>query len=121
MPTCFVHGTPVEKHLAQLRPTSTSNTSIYAPASGIRGIVRIIVVANSHTSSVTYRIFNDADGTTWTEDTMLFYDVTIAANTTEVISFRDSGLIIEYGGSLAVRTSDADELNFTVYGEEVTL
>ena len=47
----------------------------------------------------------------------LFYDTSVAANATQVLAL---GLVLEAGNLIKVRSSDANDLAFTIMGIEVT-
>ncbi len=104
-----------EKVLGQATPSTTA-TSIYSPDSGNVGIIKTIVVCNTTAGALTFRIFLDDNGTTYSTATALFYDVSIAANTSLIynvyIPMNDSN------GNLAVRSS-ATGVAFTVSGAEI--
>lgn len=108
-----------KKQLGQLRPANTTAASIYASSSAQLAEVNTIVVCNTTASTAKYRIFYDVDGTTYSEATALFYDVTLAANSTDLIE-----IVLPITGSsanLAVRTDTANAINFTVFGREKIL
>lgn len=107
----------VGQQLAQLRPTNTSAASAYSPGDDISTRITSIIVCNVTGSSANYRIFHDEDGSTYTQNTALFYDVALPGNTTDIIEIEMD--MIDTNGNLGVRTSTANSLVFTVYGEEV--
>lgn len=106
------------KQLGQARPANTTAVSIYSPATGVTTIINTIHVANTTGTDATYRLFHDANGTTYDETTALAFDITIKANTVQVhdyiIGMNDTT------GNLAVRTDTNDAVTFTVYGQEIT-
>ncbi len=103
------------KQLGQAQGT-TSPVSIYSPAAGI-GVIRQIVVCNHEAAADTYGLWLDDDGTTYTDDTVHFEDVAIAANTTIIL---DVYWPIDSAGNLAVKAGSNSTLTFTVYGAEIT-
>lgn len=108
------------KQLAQARPSNSSATSLYAiPSDNVATEVQCIVVANTTASPAAYRIFHDEDGATYTQATALFYDVTIAANTSVEIS--SSIYMLNASGNLAIRTDTGSALTFTAYGVETII
>jgi len=112
------------KQLAQYRPSATAAIVIYSSPEAISYTnLKTIIICNAHTSAVTYQIFHDDDGEVLDLDSALFYNVSIAANSTEIISLPDPGITISgYSvGSLGVRASVVDVLTFTLYGQEVTI
>lgn len=102
--------------LGQLTPADTNAASIYSPAAGIVTEITSIVVTNTDGSAHTYRIFHDEDGSTYSTATALWYDVSIAANTTVVLE--PLAFMADSDGNLAIRTNSANNLTFTVYGKE---
>lgn len=107
-----------EQQLGQLRPANTTAASLYSPNAGITTIIKSIVVCNTTGIAAKFRVFLDDDGTTYDETTALFYDVTIAANTTvQVDTFYAMN---DSSGNLAVRTDTNDALTFTCFGAEIT-
>lgn len=102
--------------LGQLRPADTNAASVYAPADGVQAKVAQIIICNTTGGAAAYRIFHDDDGSTYDQTTALFYDVSLAANTSEVLDMEIE--MTASGGNLAVRTDTNDALTFTVYGEE---
>ena len=108
----------VKKQLGQLRPANTTAASIYSPAANTTTTVRTIIVCNQSGAAAKYRIFLDDNGTTYDETTALFWDVPIAADSSDVFD-----LVVEMNdstGNLAVRTDTANALTFSVWGMEVT-
>jgi len=106
------------KQLGQLRPANTTAASLYSPAAATETLVKSIIVANTTALAAAYRIFNDDNGTTFDETTALFWDITLAANSTHTIEI--NLMMDDSTGNLAVRTDTANAINFTCYGSEVT-
>lgn len=104
----------IEQQLGQLRPANTTAASLYSPGASEIAVIKTIVICNVTTTSAKFRIFIDDNGTTYDQTTALFYDTTIAGNTTVQLdtfySMNDST------GNLAVRTDIADAINFTAFG-----
>lgn len=107
-----------EQQLGQLRPANTTAASLYSPAASTTTIVYTVAVCNTSGASAKYRIFHDDNGTTYDETTALFWDIAIAADTTDVVEIKIS--MDDSTGNLAVRTDTASALTFTAYGVEVT-
>ena len=107
-----------EKQLVQLRENSTTATSIYSPGTGVTAIIKTIIVCNQTASSATYRIFLDNDGTTYGNETALFFDVPIGANETDLIETYLP--MANDAGNIAGRTNIANAITFTVAGAEIT-
>lgn len=103
--------------LAQLRPADTNAATLFAAVPNKQTTVQNIVVCNTTGGAVTFRIFVDADGTTYDADTALYYDASLAANTTLVI---EANIYFNnYAGSIGVRSGTGNALNFTVNGLQV--
>lgn len=110
------------KQLGQATPADTSAVSIYSPASGVVDTtIDALFVANTSSGNKTFRVFLDDDGTTYDTTTALFYDVAVVANATNNILSGASPLYMNNSsGNLAVRSSSANDLTFTVFGVERT-
>jgi len=110
------------RQLGQLAPANTTAAAIYSPSKGVIGEVSLLLICNTSSSPVAYRIFHDKDGNTYAVGNALFYDVSLAANSTDIISLDFFGLAVlgDDDGTLGVRTDTADDVTFTVYGWEIT-
>jgi len=110
---------PFEKELGQLRPSTTNPETIYSPPTNIVSTeVKSIFVANVSGGDTFFRIFVDQDGTTYDETTAIVWEIAIKKETGVTIS--DTIFMDNPSGSIGVRTKDANALNFTVYGVEIT-
>lgn len=107
-----------EQQLGQLRPANTSAASLYSPGSSETAIVYSIVVCNTSGADATYRIFHDDNGTTYDETTALFWDVTLTADSSDILEMKVS--MDDSSGNLAVRTDTANAITFTAYGVVIT-
>ncbi len=105
-----------KKQLFQTRPADTNAASAYSPADYTISTIESIIVANNTGSAATYRIFHDEDGTTYSEATALFYDVSLAANTS--VEIETDIYMQDSSGNLAVRSGTGNALTFTGYGLE---
>ena len=106
------------KMLGQLRPLDTNPASIYSPSTGRIGIIRHIVVCNTSGVAATYRVFLDDDGTTYDESTAIYWDNAIGANAT-ILTLAQGWAMRNSGGNLAVRSSAASALTFSIFGVEL--
>ena len=106
--------------LAQSRPGDSNAVSAYSPASGVKAEITQVLVCNTTGNTPTFRVFLHNAGTTFDQTTALYYDVTVSANSTTSLISHDKGSwwITNSSGNLAVRTSAANELTFTVFGVE---
>lgn len=101
------------RQIAQSRPANTSAASIVnedRPWS-----LSFIVITNTGSTTADYSIFHDADGTTYGTGTALAYEIAIGVgemHTIELPIRNDNRL-----GNLAVQSSVADTITFSVYGE----
>lgn len=111
-------GSATNKQLGQARPADLNAASIYSPAVGVETRVTTLVICNTTGSAATYRVFHDDNGVTYDESTALYFDETVAANTTIVKSLRVD--MADAAGNLAIRTDTANALTFTAYGIETT-
>ncbi len=107
-----------EKQLGQLRPANTTAASLYSPPAATTWIGKNLVVCNTTAGAITFRVFHDEDGTTYDTTTALYYDVSIAANTTLSLTGFLAGHT--FGGNIGVRVSTGDTLTFTLYGATVS-
>jgi hypothetical protein len=106
----------VKRLLAQSRPSGTSAVSAYSPS--YETVIRSIVVCNQGGTTPSFSIYLDDDGTTYDETTALFWSVPLAANETVII---DAGWdMTNSAGNLAVQTSIANDVTFTIFGDEAS-
>jgi len=107
-----------EKRFAQARENSTDAVGVYSPGSGVTAVIKSIVLCNQTANDETVRLFLDDDGTTYDQDTALFYDIPIEANTTiEIDSYWPMN---DSTGNFAYRSSTANAITITVFGAEIT-
>ena len=107
-----------EKQLGQLQPSGTSAVSIYSPGSGVTAIIKNITVCNTTGNPAKFSIYHHETGTTYSTATALYYQVEIVKGQTIVLpAFMAMKTV---GGNLAVQSSVASALTFSVYGAEVT-
>ena len=107
-----------EKQLGQLRPANTTAASIYSPGAGITAVIKNITVCNTTGVSSKFSIFHHETGTTYDQTTALYYLVDIQKNQTVVLPAFMA--MHNTAGHLAVKTEDANALNFSVYGAEIS-
>lgn len=107
------------KQLAQKRPSTTNATvAIYKPKKR-KLVIKTIHVTNTTGNALAYYIYLDKDGSTYDASTALYNGVTLAANTTVMHEFAN-GLPFDpdAAGNLAVKSSEANAINFTIDGIE---
>lgn len=103
--------------LVQSRPSGTGAASVFQPNS--RAFIDTIFVTNVGTTNAKFSIYLDADGTTYTQATALYYQQNINVGTTVEI-WMENGIPITSSGNLAVQTDTADVITFSVYGRDRT-
>ncbi len=108
----------VYEQLGQLRPADTNPASLYSPAASTEVMILSILVCNTTGSAATFRLFIDDDGTTYDQTTALYYDVSVAANTTLQIDLKLT--MDDSSGNLAVQTGTNNALTFTAFGARIT-
>lgn len=84
----------------------------------MRTEVTRIIVCNTTGSAASYSIYHDDDGSTFDQTTALFYAVSLAANSTDVIDFGGAGggVMVSKTGQIAVQTGTGSALTFSLYG-----
>lgn len=102
------------EELVQSRPSGTSATQAYQPDA--RAVVNIVYICNTTASAADASLYIDWNGTTYDQSTALFYGVEIPANSTTVID--EQMIPLTSQSNLAVQTSIANALTFTVYGKD---
>lgn len=107
-----------EKQLGQISPSVTTAVSAYSVPDNTIGIVKNIVVCNTSTATIRFSIYVDNDGTTYDKSTALHFEQLIRGKQTVRISGFDP---IATAGNLAVQTSVASGLTFTINGSEIAL
>ena len=106
------------KQLGQALPANDTAVSIYSPGTNVVAEISGLFIANVTSNTPTYRVFHDDDGTTYSTATALYYDVAMVASTTVYIPFDPPIWMANSAGNIAIRTSAASEINFTLYGIE---
>ena len=107
-----------EKQLGQIRPANTSPASLYSPGTSTTAIIKSITICNNTNQTVLASVFLDDDGSDYTENTALYFEVEIPAKTTVI---NDSFYAMNNSnGNLGVQSSVANALTFTACGAEVT-
>lgn len=104
------------KLLGQAQPTTTA-AAVYTKAQNTVVFLDSLYICNTTGSAATYRVFVDADGDTYDTSTALWYDTSLAANTTVVYDLK--AYLLEEGASVGVRSGTATALTFTLFGEEI--
>jgi len=104
---------------AQSRPAVTTAVNVLTGQgnTGPRLEVYRIVVAEVGGAGVNWSIFHDIDGTTYDENTALWFENALAANTTFewTAQYPGGGIPIGKNGSFGVQVSTANRATFTFY------
>lgn len=102
--------------LAQTRPDNTNVQQVFQAT--LNTEVMLVNVANVSASPATFRLFHNDTVATFDEASALYWNVNIAAG--ESFQFAapapGSGIQVQETGFIAVRSSVANALNFTLYG-----
>jgi len=103
------------RQLAQLRPSSTSAEVLFNPTENRPYTIYNIIITNTTGSTVSASIYHDEDGSTYDATTAILESVPMIANQT----LHYEGKLYGYkaAGNIAVKTSTANALTFTAYGE----
>lgn len=107
-----------EKPLFQARLNSTSLTSVYSPPDNTTAIIKYITICNTTAATVTFRICLDADGTTYSEATAVFWEIEIEGYKT--LPLNVYWPINDTNGNLAFQNSVANACTITGFGVEIT-
>ena len=105
----------LEKQLAQARENSTDAVSVYSPPSKVTVIIEEIWLCNTTNAAVTYDLFCDDDGTTYSEATALAWQQTIEAYGNYRIPCRV--MMSDENGNFAYKSSVANALTITLFGK----
>ena len=102
--------------LAQTEPITTGAVTAYS--ANLHTEITKIIVANTSASGRTFRLFHDDDSNLYSTSTALFYDTSIAPNSTIIIDAdaRGGGLSVNKNGTIGVRSPATAALTFTIYG-----
>lgn len=101
--------------LAQARPANTSTNTLYAKPANTQVFVTSILLANVTASDATYSIFWDADGTTYTTDTAIAYNVTLAANGIASLEF-ENPIPLVVNGAFGIQSGTSGAITYTLSG-----
>ena len=106
------------KQLSQARENSTNAVSVYVvPTGSIYTEIDTILICNTSGAEALVRVFLDDDGTTYSEATALLWDVPIPGGDTLELGYLI--YMANLSGHLAYRSSVANALTITVFGEEI--
>lgn len=106
----------VYKILGQSAPSATTETDLYTVPASTSTVVSTLNVCNRSAAGVTFRVSNSAAGAATATKDYLFYDVSLAANTSVAITL---GITLATTDKVRVYASTAD-LSFNLYGTELS-
>lgn len=107
--------------LAQSRPSGT--TAVKAFEADLTTEITLIAICNTTSSTATFSLYHDDDGSTFDQSTALHYSQNIPANTTLYISAdaMGGGITVNKDGQIGVQTGTSSALTFTIYGTVQTI
>lgn len=106
---------PVNRVLAQNRPSGTGTTTAYTKPSNKVVTINNIVIANTTGSPVSYSLYICTNGTTYDQTTTIAYSVNIPANDVVIIDL--SFTLDTTNGTVGIQSSTGNALNFTILGQ----
>ena len=92
-----------------------ANTVVFECPSGRSIVIPTIVIANTNSSRVTFRLFHLLPNETAGTSNALLYDVVLEANTS---LFLDSRVPVNAGDRIVAYASTASVVAITLYGED---
>jgi len=107
-----------EKQLGQARENSTSAVSVYSPGANETAVIKSIVLCNNTNASLDFSIFLDDDGTTYDENTSLYFIEPLPARST--LQIDTYWPMNNSAGNLGVQSSVANALTITAFGALIT-
>jgi len=102
-----------EQILFQARPSTTDDTFVWQCPQFYTAVIHTIVIANVTANAITYRLFANPSGKTFTVNNSLAYNVALAGSASD--SWVSLGGIT-YPASFGVRTNTASSLVITCFG-----
>jgi hypothetical protein len=101
------------KRLGALRPADANDAQLYAVPTDERAMV-VVFVCNQTGTAATFRLAHLDSGTTPANEDWMYYDYSLAANTTLKIG----PIAMNESESLRVRSGTADAISFVASGME---
>jgi hypothetical protein len=110
----------MEKHkiLYQGRLANTTANSLLVPALKQKFIVTNIFLCNTTAGAITANLFFTTTGVVWGVTNALYYNLAIAAASTEKLVF-SLPVAVDYSGGIGAQSNTADALTITIFGYEV--
>lgn len=100
--------------LGQTQPAATTDTASYTVPASRRAVVSTIAICNTNASAVTYRVHARKAGAAVATSNAIAYDVSLAANATDMITI---GVALATTDVIGVRASTTG-VTFTIFGIE---
>jgi len=104
--------------LAQVKPAVTTAVTLYTAVLRTEITLFLAVVIPGSAGNIDIDIYHDDDGTTY-DDSTLIGSIQRADNA-DGLTFQaqcpGSGIMIARGGTIGVKISTADDINFSMYG-----
>ena len=105
---------------AQSRPSDTAANSIFTADMSTE--ITMILVCNTTGSAANFSLYHDDNGTTFDQSTALYYQKSVAANDTFIFKAESlNQLTVSEGGQIAVQSSAASALTFSIYAITTTV
>lgn len=104
------------KLLGQARPPNSTPVKIYSPARKVQAVIEGVTICNTETDPTTFSIYLDGFGETYDKSTAQYFNAYIDAEST--VKLLERWYLRNAVGSLAVKTTDASRLTFSIYGTE---
>lgn len=104
------------KVLGQSSPSATTNTDLYTVPASTEAVVSSLWVANRSGSAITVRVAVRPDGAAISNEHYLVYDMTVAANESEVLI---GGISLDATDVVTVYASDTNA-SFNLFGTEIS-
>jgi len=113
-----------QKQLGQVRAiTAGTPVSIYSPGTNVEATNLILTICNQTATARFFRVFQDDNGTDYTQPTAIHYGA--SGSPDDLAAFSTRRLPIPHmnnsSGNLAVDTETTDALTFTLHGTERTV
>lgn len=104
------------KVLGQVAPADTNNADLYTVPAGTQTVVSTLFVTNVTGTDATCRIYIRKDGAAAADSNALVKDGTVVKNDFKAVT---TGITLDAGDVITVRSGTASALTFHLYGSEV--
>lgn len=106
----------IERYLAQLAPTNTALYSLVSPEVNQSLIVTSLIVCNTGSSTIKYRVHYDDDGGSGAAGTALMYETPLGVGQSDHLELKI--VCANPEGSLMVQVDTPNSCTFTAFGLE---